>query len=95
MPDVDGLAVLTALLALPEPPAVSMLTSFGADTYVCAALSAGALGFLLKDTSPDQLIAGVRLLLALTKAADHETVGPFPRRSGYGNPSVAAVDRVR
>lgn len=62
MPDVDGLAVLTALLALPEPPAVSMLTSFGAAAYVSAALSAGALGFLLKDSSPDQLISGVRLL---------------------------------
>ncbi|MFC8008545.1 hypothetical protein ACFUCH_36085 [Streptomyces olivaceus] len=33
-------------------------------------------------------------LLALTKAADHESVGLSARRSGYGKPSVAGVDRV-
>lgn len=84
MPDLDGLAVLTALLALPEPPAVSMLTSFGADTYVSAALSAGALGFLLKDTSPDQLISGVRLLAAGGSAMSPRVTRAMSRWEGAG-----------
>ncbi|MEV0322659.1 response regulator [Streptomyces sp. NPDC050658] len=90
MPDVDGLAVLKALLALPEPPAVSMLTSFGADTYVSAALGAGALGFLLKDTTPDQLISGVRLLATggsalsprVARAMSRDDTGPDRAQDG-------------
>jgi DNA-binding NarL/FixJ family response regulator len=39
-----------------------MLTTFDLDEYVYAALQAGASGFLLKDVSPEQLIAAVRLV---------------------------------
>ncbi|MEU5051253.1 response regulator transcription factor [Streptomyces sp. NPDC021096] len=62
MPDVDGLTVLRALRAHPRPPAVAMLTTFDADEYLAAALRAGAAGFLLKDTDPDQLVRSVRTL---------------------------------
>ncbi|MER5888990.1 response regulator transcription factor [Streptomyces sp. NPDC001941] len=64
MPDVDGLAVLRALLALEPAPAVAMLTGFGTDEEVTRALSAGARGFFLKDAAPRELIPGVRLLAA-------------------------------
>lgn len=96
MPDLDGLAVLTALLALPEPPAVSMLTSFGTDTYVSAALSAGALGFLLKDTSPDQLISGVRLLATGGSAMSPRVTRAMGRREDAGPDSAQdALSDVR
>lgn len=62
MPEVDGLAVLDELRALPEPPAVAMLTTFSADENIAAALSAGASGFLLKDTPPGSLSDAVRVL---------------------------------
>ncbi|MFI9236111.1 response regulator [Streptomyces sp. NPDC053079] len=62
MPDVDGLTVLRTLRAHPRPPAVAMLTTFDADEYLAAALRAGAAGFLLKDTDPDQLVRSVRTL---------------------------------
>jgi DNA-binding NarL/FixJ family response regulator len=39
-----------------------MLTTFDADEYVYTALRAGASGFLLKDVSPEQLVAAVRLV---------------------------------
>ncbi|MEV7022455.1 response regulator transcription factor [Kitasatospora sp. NPDC093558] len=62
MPDVDGLTVLRELVRLPQPPQVSMLTAFDADQYLAEALGAGAVGFLLKDMSPEELIRAVRAL---------------------------------
>ncbi|EIC08334.1 response regulator receiver [Microbacterium laevaniformans OR221] len=64
MPQVDGLTLLNVLSALPHRPAIAMLTTFDADEYVLAALNAGASGFLLKDTEPDQLAQYVRALAA-------------------------------
>lgn len=62
MPDVDGLAILAQLRPLPRPPVVAMLTTFGMDEYVAAALRSGAAGFLLKDTDPEELPFLVRAL---------------------------------
>ncbi|MFE0875402.1 response regulator [Streptomyces smyrnaeus] len=62
MPDVDGLTVLRELEALPEAPRTAMLTTFDAEEYLGAALHAGAAGFLLKDTAPEQLVHAVRVL---------------------------------
>ncbi|GAA3355704.1 response regulator transcription factor [Saccharopolyspora gregorii] len=59
MPRVDGLEVTKRVAALPDPPAVLVLTTFDVDEYVHAALQAGASGFLLKDTPPRELAAAV------------------------------------
>ncbi len=64
MPDLDGISVLRRLRALPHPPAVAMLTTFDTDEYIGTALRAGAAGFLLKDTAPEQLVHAVRVLAA-------------------------------
>lgn len=58
----DGLSVLRALRALPEPPAVAMLTAFDTSAHLRAAMAAGACGFLLKDTAVGTLIDAVRIL---------------------------------
>jgi DNA-binding NarL/FixJ family response regulator len=60
MPAMDGLAAARALTALPDPPRVIMLTTFELDEYVHTALENGAVGFLLKDTPPRDLIQAVR-----------------------------------
>ncbi|WP_019547819.1 response regulator [Streptomyces sulphureus] len=62
MPRVGGLEVARQLAALPDPPAVAVLTSFDVDEYVHAALRHGAAGFLLKDASPRELADAVRVL---------------------------------
>jgi DNA-binding NarL/FixJ family response regulator len=65
MPDIDGLEATRRLLAdrVPEyPVAVLMLTTFDLDAYVYDALRAGASGFLLKDTLPEDLIAAIRVV---------------------------------
>jgi len=47
-----------------DPPRVLVLTTFDLDEYVHAALRAGARGFLLKNSSPDQLADGIRAVAA-------------------------------
>jgi DNA-binding NarL/FixJ family response regulator len=60
MPVMDGLTATEALRARPRAPEVIVLTTFDADVHVLRALRAGAAGFLLKDTPPDQIVAAVR-----------------------------------
>ncbi|MFK0109952.1 response regulator [Streptomyces sp. NPDC091217] len=66
MPGTDGLEatrrILSDLDPAPDPPRVLILTTFDLDRYVYAALTAGASGFLLKDVTPEQLVAAVRLV---------------------------------
>ncbi|MFC8829964.1 response regulator [Streptomyces sp. NPDC057137] len=62
MPVMDGIAATSALRALPRPPAVAVLTTFDLDEYVYGALEAGAAGFLLKDTAPDEILRAVRIV---------------------------------
>ncbi|MFC0029556.1 response regulator [Micromonospora chaiyaphumensis] len=62
MPGTDGLAAAPRIVA--EGPRVVMLTTFDRDEYVHAALRAGAVGFLLKDTPPRELAAAVRTVAA-------------------------------
>jgi DNA-binding NarL/FixJ family response regulator len=64
MPEVDGLEATRRIMASGSPPRVIMLTTFDLDRYVYAALRAGASGFLLKDVSPEQLVAAVQLVRA-------------------------------
>src|SRR5207302_4686754 len=65
MPRLDGLEATRRILAdNPHGSRVIMLTTFDLDEYVYAALRTGASGFLLKDVSPEQLVAAVRLVAA-------------------------------
>ncbi|WP_405659719.1 response regulator transcription factor [Streptomyces sp. NBC_01166] len=60
MPGRDGLSATRELLTRPEPPRVLMLTTFDSDDLILGALRAGALGFVLKDTPPPQILDAVR-----------------------------------
>jgi DNA-binding NarL/FixJ family response regulator len=61
MPGVDGLTAIERINRLRDPPAVVALTTFDADQYVLRALRAGAAGFLVKSTPPEELIRLVRV----------------------------------
>lgn len=61
MPGVDGITAIERIQTLPDPPAVVVLTTFDADQYVMRALQAGAAGFLVKSTPPEDLIGLVRV----------------------------------
>ena len=64
MPGLDGLTATEALQARGHRPAVVVLTTFDTDETVLRALQAGATGYLLKDTPPQDLLRGVRLAAA-------------------------------
>lgn len=68
MPGMDGLAATERIRAEPDAPVIVVLTTFDADEYVLRSLRAGAAGFLVKSTPPEDLIGLVRV------AADGHTV---------------------
>jgi DNA-binding NarL/FixJ family response regulator len=59
MPDLDGIAATGEVLAVSPEVKVVILTTFEDDDYIFGALHAGASGFLLKRTSPEELIAAI------------------------------------
>jgi DNA-binding NarL/FixJ family response regulator len=61
MPGVDGITAIERIARLADPPVVVVLTTFDADQYVLRALCAGAAGFLVKSTPPEDLIGLVRV----------------------------------
>jgi DNA-binding NarL/FixJ family response regulator len=64
MPRLDGIEATRRIQAQPAAPRVLVLTTFDLDEYVYEALSAGASGFVLKDDSPEQLLAAIRTVAA-------------------------------
>jgi DNA-binding NarL/FixJ family response regulator len=62
MPVLDGLAATRELAGTEGGPRIIILTTFDIDEYVFEALRAGASGFLLKDTEPDELLQAVRIV---------------------------------
>ncbi|WP_406460396.1 response regulator transcription factor [Streptomyces sp. NBC_00111] len=86
MPEMDGLEATRRILTAPQArePRVIILTTFDLDRYVYAALSAGASGFLLKDVTPEYLVAAVRTVRTgdalLAPAITRRLVQRFARR---------------
>lgn len=62
MPGLDGLAATARITAEVPATRVVVLTTFGLDEYVFAALRAGAAGFMLKDADPERIIDAVRVV---------------------------------
>ena len=94
MPEMDGLEATRRILAgADHQPRVIILTTFDLDHYVYAALSAGASGFLLKDVTPEHLVAAVRMVRAgdalLAPAITRRLVERFAGR----DPDSAAMHR--
>ena len=92
MPGVDGLTAIERIGQLADPPAVVVLTTFDADQYVLRALRAGAAGFLVKSTPPQDLIGLVQVA-----AEGHTVLSPTAARRlvAASADSQAARDRAR
>jgi DNA-binding NarL/FixJ family response regulator len=94
MPELDGLeATRRILTGAAGELRVIILTTFDLDHYVYAALTAGASGFLLKDVTPEHLVAAVRMVRAgdalLAPTITRRLVERFARR----DPDTAAIHR--
>jgi DNA-binding NarL/FixJ family response regulator len=64
MPDLDGIAATRQVLAASPDLKVVILTTFEEDEYIFGALSAGASGFLLKRTRPEELLSAIHTVAA-------------------------------
>jgi DNA-binding NarL/FixJ family response regulator len=64
MPDLDGIAATREVLANSPHVKIVILTTFEQDDYIFGALNAGASGFLLKRTSPEELLAAIHTVAA-------------------------------
>ena len=89
MPKVDGLEATRKLLERNESGArILILTTFDLDEYVYEALRAGASGFLLKDTPPEELVEAIRTVAAgdalLSPEVTCRVVAEFTRRADGG-----------
>jgi len=85
MPELDGLEATRRILAADNGARILILTTFDLDEYVFEALRAGASGFVLKDDSPEQLIAAIRTVAAgdalLSPAITKRVIQKFARTS--------------
>jgi DNA-binding NarL/FixJ family response regulator len=63
MPRLDGIQATRRILeTVPEPPRIIVVTTFENDEYVYDALKAGAHGFLLKRTRPEEILRAIRMV---------------------------------
>jgi DNA-binding NarL/FixJ family response regulator len=102
MPGMDGIEA-TRRLCDPEAPGgpagsrVIILTMFDLDSYVYAALRAGASGFLLKDTPPGDLLTAIRVVAAgealLAPSVTRRLIAEFARAAEPG-PVVGPLERI-
>jgi len=97
MPDMNGVEA-TALITADErlsATRVLILTTFDLDEYVFEALRAGASGFLLKDTLPDDLLTAVRVVAGgealLAPSVTRRLMAEFARRPTTTRPANALV----
>ena len=98
MPGTDGLEATRRIVADPELSGVRViiLTTFEADEYVFKAIRAGASGFLVKDTEPEDLISAIRVVargdgaLAVADRDPHMLISSMPGR-GPAQPVNASV----
>jgi DNA-binding NarL/FixJ family response regulator len=118
MPELDGIEATRQITApapepladppaggrppLRPPPRVIILTTFELDSYVFSGLRAGASGFLLKRTPPEQLLDGIRTVAAgdslLSPSVTRRLIEEFARRPAAepANPRLAGLtDRER
>ena len=94
MPTMDGLTATERLRAMPDAPEVLVLTTFDADEHVLRALRAGAAGFLLKDTPPEEIVESVRRVARGFPVLSPAVTRRLMHRVAHGDHSERA-DRAR
>jgi DNA-binding NarL/FixJ family response regulator len=96
MPRMDGIEAARRILATSQTTKALMLTTFDLDEYVYRALSVGASGFLLKDTTAEELTNAVRVVARgdalLAPAITKRLIAEFARHRPRAEPS--ALDQL-
>jgi DNA-binding NarL/FixJ family response regulator len=92
MPVLDGIEATRRIVSEQPATRVLILTTFGLDTYVYDALRAGASGFMLKDSPPEEIVAAVRIVASgeslLAPAVTRAVIEEFARQQPAPAPTV-------
>jgi len=99
MPGMDGIAATKAIVDSADwPVKVLILTTFDPDEYVYKALRAGASGFVLKDISPEDLVAAVRTVAdggaLLAPSVTRRLISRFAAPPSLDSSVVSRLDRL-
>jgi DNA-binding NarL/FixJ family response regulator len=98
MPDLDGIAATSELLAAVPQAKVVILTTFEEDEYILGALRAGASGFLLKRTSPEDLTAAIHTVAAgealLSPSVTRRVIDRMAAHPVIGEPTDPRLDEL-
>jgi len=101
MPDMDGIEATRRITADPDVhAAIAIVTTFDRDDYLFSALDAGASGFLLKNASPEDLMAAARVLASgdalLAPEVTRRVLQRFaaPEAPASPGPAVVASDTL-
>ncbi|MEU6747619.1 response regulator transcription factor [Actinomadura nitritigenes] len=95
MPEMDGIEATRRICRDLPDVRVLILTTFDLDSYVYAALRAGASGFLLKDTPPADLLSAIRVVASgeslLAPTVTRRLIAEFVRRPAPAGPPPAGL----
>ena len=98
MPRLDGISATREILAASPSTKVLVLTTFEEDEYIFGALSAGASGFLLKRSRPEELIAAIHTVAAgealLSPSVTRRVIDRTARRVGFAEPSAERLEEL-
>jgi DNA-binding NarL/FixJ family response regulator len=98
MPEVDGIEATAALLADVPESRVVILTTFEEDEYILGALRAGASGFMLKRSSPEELTAAIHTVAAgealLSPSVTRRVIDRMAAQPVIGEPSDPRLDEL-
>jgi DNA-binding NarL/FixJ family response regulator len=100
MPVLDGIEATRRIIEDEATSSVRIivLTTFDLDDYVYGALRAGASGFLLKDATPEELLAAIRAVAdggaLIAPQVTRRLIAEFANRPGAGRPDQRITDRL-
>jgi DNA-binding NarL/FixJ family response regulator len=98
MPELDGIAATEQLIAAAPDSQVVILTTFEEDEYILGALRAGASGFLLKRSTPEDLIAAIHTVAEgdalLSPSVTRRVIDRMARQPVIGEGSEPRLDEL-
>ena len=98
MPIMHGLEATKVILDSADPPRILIVTTFDEDEHVFEALHAGASGFVLKDTPPEQLLDAIRVIAGgdalLTPSITRRLIAEFARSPRPAPAPAAALAQL-
>ena len=85
MPELDGIGAIRAIKMADDHARILVLTTFASEDMLFPAIQAGALGYLLKDTEPEDLVQAIKRVhsgeVSLSPAIAQKVLGEISRRS--------------